>query len=356
VVTTLAGWDPCDVFERFTDRARRVLVLAQEEASLLRHGFIGTEHILLGLIHEGDGVAAQALEELGISLEGVRRKVEDMIGTTVTGETGAAPFTPRAKKVLELSLREALQLGHTYIGTEHILLGLVREGEGVAAQVLISSGVELASVRQQVVRLLSGSQGEQSVGSSDEGPRAARLAGIVACSFCGRRPPETGQLVSGRRGAYVCERCVDELHTRFAADDEDEAGGDTKPEVITGRVPDDEDGARAEITLAFGHVLVLSEDRRTVPSVEGGELLGPCLKEAHVRHAALRHQDHTVTVERIQFVDETHAAVSFTVALEGVSPEPRTGDALVVDATWKVARSTFCALMSLAGVQCPPMP
>ena len=337
------------MFERFTDRARRVLVLAQEEARLLHHGFIGTEHILLGLIHEGDGVAAQALEELGISLENVRQKVDDMIGAAATGEAGAAPFTPRAKKVLELSLREALQLGHTYIGTEHILLGLVREGEGVAAQVLISSDVELASVRQQVVRLLSvnegtGHQVTQSVGST------------VECSFCGRRPPESGQLVSGRGGAYVCEHCVDELSTRFSAHDEDEAGGVPQPVVITGRVPDDEDAARTEITVAFGHVFVLSDDRRTVPSVEGGELLGPCLKEAHVRHAALRRKDDAVAVGRIQFIDERHAAVSFTVSLEGVSPEPRTGDALVAGSTWRVARSTFCALMSLAGVQCPPTP
>ncbi len=128
------------------------------------------------------------------------------------------------------------------------------------------------------------------------------------------------------------------------------------PVGITGRVPDDEDAARTEITAAFGHVLVLSDDRRTVPSVEGGELLGPCLKEAHVRHAALRRKDDAVAVDGIEFIDETHAAVSFTVSLEGVSPERRTGDALVVDSTWKVARSTFCALMSLAGVQCPPMP
>jgi len=128
------------MFERFTDRARRVLVLAQEEARLLNHNFIGTEHILLGLIHEGEGVAAKALESLGISLEAVREKVEETIGPAGSSTTGSPPFTPRAKKVLELSLREALQLGHNYIGTEHMLLGLVREGEGVAVQVLVSLG------------------------------------------------------------------------------------------------------------------------------------------------------------------------------------------------------------------------
>jgi ATP-dependent Clp protease ATP-binding subunit ClpC len=144
------------LFERFTDRARRVLVLAQEEARLLNHNFLGTEHILLGLIHEGEGVAAKALESLGISLEAVREKVEETIGPAGTAASGAPPFTPRAKKVLELSLREALQLGHNYIGTEHLLLGLIREGEGVAAQVLVSLGADLSRVRQQVIQLLSG--------------------------------------------------------------------------------------------------------------------------------------------------------------------------------------------------------
>ena len=148
------------MFERFTDRARRVVVLAQEEARLLNHNYIGTEHILLGLIHEGEGVAAKALESLGISLEAVRAQVEEIIGHGGQAPSGHIPFTPRAKKVLELSLREALQLGHNYIGTEHILLGLIREGEGVAAQVLVKLGADLSRVRQQVIQLLSATPGE----------------------------------------------------------------------------------------------------------------------------------------------------------------------------------------------------
>jgi ATP-dependent Clp protease ATP-binding subunit ClpA len=144
------------MFERFTDRARRVVVLAQEEARLLNHNYIGTEHILLGLIHESQGVAAKALESLGISLEAVRAQVEEIIGQGQRPPTGHIPFTPRAKKVLELSLREAKQLHHNYIGTEHILLGLIREGEGVAAQVLVKLGGELSRVRQRVIQLLSG--------------------------------------------------------------------------------------------------------------------------------------------------------------------------------------------------------
>src|SRR6186713_2769443 len=153
------------MFERFTDRARRVVVLAQEEARMLSHNYIGTEHILLGLIHEGDGIAAKALESLGVSLEAVRAQVEEIIGQGQQAPSGHIPFTPRAKKVLELSLREALQLGHNYIGTEHILLGLIREGEGVAAQVLVKLGADLNRVRQQVIQLLSGYQGKETATS-----------------------------------------------------------------------------------------------------------------------------------------------------------------------------------------------
>ena len=151
------------MFEKFTDKARRVVVLAQEEAKLLNHNYIGTEHILLGLIHEGEGVAAKALESLGINLDAVRDQVQEIIGQGQQAPSGHIPFTPRAKKVLELSLREALQLGHSYIGTEHLLLGLIREGEGVAAQVLTRLGADTNRVRQQVIQLLSGFQGKETV-------------------------------------------------------------------------------------------------------------------------------------------------------------------------------------------------
>jgi Clp amino terminal domain, pathogenicity island component/UvrB/uvrC motif len=160
------------MFERFTDRARQAVALAQEEAKRLNHNYIGTEHILLGLIHEGEGAAAKALESLGISLDAVRQQVEEIIGQGQQASLEHIPFTPRAKKVLELSLRESKQLGHNYIGTEHILLGLIREGDGVAAQVLVKLGAALDRVRQQVIQLLHGYQGEE--------PRLAR------------RPPEEG--------------------------------------------------------------------------------------------------------------------------------------------------------------------
>ncbi|MEU1527563.1 ATP-dependent Clp protease ATP-binding subunit [Nocardia rhamnosiphila] len=171
------------MFERFTDRARRVVVLAQEEARMLNHNYIGTEHILLGLIHEGEGVAAKSLESLGISLEGVRSQVEEIIGQGQQAPSGHIPFTPRAKKVLELSLREALQLGHNYIGTEHILLGLIREGEGVAAQVLVKLGADLNRVRQQVIQLLSGYQGKEPVESGARGETGTPSTSLVLDQF-----------------------------------------------------------------------------------------------------------------------------------------------------------------------------
>jgi ATP-dependent Clp protease ATP-binding subunit ClpA len=163
------------MFERFTDRARRVVVLAQEEARMLNHNYIGTEHILLGLIHEGDGVAARALESLGISLDAVRQQIEEIIGQGQQAPSGHIPFTPRAKKVLELSRRESAQLGHNYIGTEHILLGLIREGDGVAAQVLVTLGADLNRVRLQVIELISGGQRQPQPG---------------------RRPPREGAIIT----------------------------------------------------------------------------------------------------------------------------------------------------------------
>jgi ATP-dependent Clp protease ATP-binding subunit ClpC len=208
------------VFERFTDRARRVLVLAQEESRLLNHNHIGTEHILLGLVGEGRGVAAKALTQMGVSLDVARQKVVEVVGQFGTEATGSPPFTPRAKKVLELSLREALQLDHNYIGTEHLLLGLVREGEGVGARVLLSVGVDQDTVRQTVMQLLAG-QVEPEAASSSEAVEmtsggwiarggSRRRARDLRCSFCGRQPSEVGRLIAGQ-DAYICEHCIDEF-------------------------------------------------------------------------------------------------------------------------------------------------
>jgi hypothetical protein len=176
------------MFERFTDRARRVVVLAQEEARLLNHNYIGTEHILLGLIHEEEGIAARALTGLGISLETIRVEVEQIIGRGATAPSGHIPFTPRSKKVLELSLREALQLGHNYIGTEHILLGLIREGEGVAAQLLVKLGGSRDRVRQEVIHLLA-----------DAGPSPEQ---VLPRGQAGRSQEAVSAMVAGGPGAY----------------------------------------------------------------------------------------------------------------------------------------------------------
>ena len=202
------------MFERFTDRARRVVVLAQEEAKLLKHNYIGTEHILLGLIHEGEGVAAKALEGMGISLEQVREQVTEIIGEGQQAPSGHIPFTPRAKKVLELSLREALQLGHSYIGTEHILLGLIREGEGVAAQVLVKLGADLARVRQEVIKLLSGYQGKEpaSTGAREEGTPSGSLVldqfgtNLTAAAREGKLDPVVGRELQMQRVMQVLSR------------------------------------------------------------------------------------------------------------------------------------------------------
>jgi len=182
------------MFERFTERARRVVVLAQEEARMLNHNYIGTEHILLALIQEGEGVAAKALRSLGVSLEEVRSDVKDIVGQGATAPVGHVPFTPRAKKVMELSLRESLQLHHNYIGTEHILLGLVREGEGVAAQVLQKRGATLDQVRRQVVEMLAGYQGDP-------------LGGVATVE-----PAEGGQASAGP----ACPRCRSKLEDAVA--------------------------------------------------------------------------------------------------------------------------------------------
>ena len=169
------------MFERFTNRARRVVVLAQEEARILRHNYIGTEHLLLGILAEGEGTAFRALDELGVTLEIARQQVEGIIGAGQDAMSGHIPFTPRAKKVLELSLREALKLGHNYIGTEHILLGIIREGDGVGAQVLTRLGDDLSVVRMHVIRLAptSGEDPAENVGVPPHRTSIARQPGGV---------------------------------------------------------------------------------------------------------------------------------------------------------------------------------
>ena len=204
------------MFERFTDRARRIVVLAQEEARLLHHNYIGTEHLLLGVLDEAEGVGARVLRSFGITAEAVRDDVEDIIGLGGATPSGHIPFTPRAKKVLELSLRESLQLGHSYIGTEHVLLALLREGEGVAAAILFRLGVSLDGVRSRLS--LAGEQAEEVVEAEEaRPPRPTPVPSVVgACSFCGRELAEVDRFVAGPQGA-ICDRCV-EAAARAVAD------------------------------------------------------------------------------------------------------------------------------------------
>jgi ATP-dependent Clp protease ATP-binding subunit ClpA len=216
------------MFERFTDRARRVVVLAQEEARILDHDYVGPEHVLLGLIHEGRGVAARALTELSISQDEVRRQVEELIGRGERAPSGHIPFSPRAKRVLELSLREALQLGHNYIGTEHILLGILREGENVAAQVLVRMGTDLNRVRLQVIKLVA-PEAEAEAISLGEGRRAPREVWMA------RRAASSDFLLTEVRNslASIIERLTAierQLGMPVRAEDSGEPPGDTAGE------------------------------------------------------------------------------------------------------------------------------
>jgi ATP-dependent Clp protease ATP-binding subunit ClpA len=242
------------MFERFTDRARRVIVLAQEEARLLNHDYIGTEHLMLGLAHEGQGVAAKVLELLGIRLEVLRSQVEEIIGQGQQAPSGHIPFTPRAKKVLELSLRESQQLGHNYIGTEHILLGLVREGEGVAAQVLVKLGADQARVRQQVVQLLSGSTGGEE--AAEQAGARTRLVHITVPDDLREVEEELAQVRRQKEAAIEAE----DFDRAAALRDQERQ--------LLGRLAEREQAWRAEVDLE----VVVGENQRLHGEVQ--RLLG----------------------------------------------------------------------------------
>jgi hypothetical protein len=331
------------MFERFSDRARRVVVLAQEEARLLKHNYIGTEHILLGLIHEGEGVAAHALESLDVSLEAVRYEVEEIIGHGGQAPSGHIPFTPRSKKVLELSLREALQLGHAYIGTEHILLGLIREGEGVAAQVLTKLGAELGAVRQRVIELVHVGGFED-----DRPPRASitvasRGATIPTrpnetCALCGRdlwevmRYVETSQLA-------ICEECVRVADAALSAE-ATERTVSMPPRGFGAPPPTSED--LVEIQLLFASGL------DTADAVEDGDRLVALVPVASARHPGMQAK---FIVERVRLLDPNTAELRYAAVVHpGGMRIPMAGRVVRIDGRWRVARETFLALMASAGV------
>jgi hypothetical protein len=366
------------VFERFTDRARRVVVLAQEESRLLNHNYIGTEHVLLGLISEGDGVAAQVLEGMEISLPAVRAEVQAIIGEGSRAPSGHIPFTPRAKKVLELSLREALQLGHNYIGTEHILLGLLREGEGVGAEVLIKLGAGLSAVRQEVVRVLAESpvteeglppkRVTEAEPGSWRGPSpvgSGRPAGIepARCGFCGTHSPTCGPLFTGVGGLLICEGCIAAAFTQRSAflspmrPEPESAATRAERYVPTGPAPADEDAARQAIAYAFTDPMELAADGTTLVNVEDGEELAPYAAEVRARVGSYIDERENV-VEHVKFLNDRHAVVWTTVRLRSAPsrriPILHEGRAVLVDGRWKVSRETICERWEAAGVHVPP--
>ena len=341
-------------------------MLAQEEARLLNHNYIGTEHLLLGLIHEGDGVAAHALVSMDSALETTRARVEAIIGHGGQSPSGHIPFTPRAKKVLELSLREALQLGHNYIGTEHILLGMIREGEGVAAQVLQGMGADLARVRQRVVQMLSDPAFVPSEAGTLSFPLALDTLGPVRCGYCSTPSPACGALFTGPSGVLICERCVADARAAqqgirvargpVASFGQTVVFGTPDPPEVTGPPPDDEGAAREAVIDIFLRRMELSDDGESLPNVLGGENLGPCRQEVMARFGGIAART-TTTVERVQFLNDHEAVVWWTVALDG-RPILGTlqGRLVLVDGQWKATRETVCGDMGRAGVQCPPPP
>jgi hypothetical protein len=337
------------VFERFTDRARRVVVLAQEEARVLNHNYIGTEHLLLGLVHEGDGVAAHALQSLGISLEQLRHQVEGIVPPGSEAPSGHIAFTPRSKKVLEMSLREALQLGHNYIGTEHILLGLIREGEGVAAQTLTALGADLSRVRRQVIQHVSGSAAATAPISQ---PQAAtqRFVGAAlpddGCMFCGRDLYEVERAVTNASGALLCKECA-----WLAVQTMERATPPTAPVAplplpprVFGEAP--EPTAAAEIIALFD-----GWGRDVLRHVEGGASL-VAVQEALRTRWPEQVDRVKFRVERVRFVSPDAAAVRFAISF--LPRQQFHGRAVRVDREWKIGRETYCMVAALGGVQCPP--
>ena len=348
------------MFERFSDRARRVVVLAQEEARLLNHNHIGTEHILLGLIHEGEGVAAIALQSLGISLEAVRARVEEIVGHGGQAPSGHIPFTPRAKKVLELSLRESLQLGHNYIGTEHILLGVLREGKGVAAQVLVSLGVELPQVRRAVIQLLSGFPGRASsmrlmVDTPVPGEvhglfRAASGPEPLRCSFCGRDLWEVDHYAAGP-AAYICDACIADARAALEAAPADIQQLALPPRVFGSPPPDDPE-ASEKIAYALNAVFGGDLNEQGAAYMEDGEQLLPILLATAERFPDIRIAE--MLVERVRFSSAEAASVSFALVFDMGGRISFVGTVTRVAERWVVTRATIADVLRTGGVSLPP--
>ncbi len=355
------------MFERLTEGARRVLVLAQEEARRLDHSFIGTEHILLGPIDDQGGIAAAALRDLGISLEKAREK-----SGRPSDSSAARParrLSPRAKKVLDLSLREAIQLGDHHIGTEHLLLGLVREGEGVAAQVLVSLGADLPRVRQTVVTLLADEQRRrEATGRGREATPVLTSTGATAgvrvaaggagpwreeCSFCGRDLWEVGRYVSAGSVA-ICGACLSLAKDVFEAGSAEPGGEVVFPPRIFGTPPDDP--SVGEVVHAVRSLLQAPPfgPDAVVQSVDDGTDLADAIAEARRRHPNI---PRGTRVERIRFLDADSAEFTFQVILRTLGPGIAfEGRAVRRGDRWLVTRDTVLGMLERAGLSVPPRP
>ena len=343
-----------------------MVVLAQEEARLLDHNYIGTEHILLGLIHEGEGVAATALEALGVSLERTRAHVEEIIGHGGQAPSGHIPFTPRAKTVLEMSLREALQLGHNYIGTEHILLGLIREGEGVAAKVLVEQGLDLDRARQTVIQLLSGyavSEEGQAGGAPSVrfGRRTAGpgpISGFGArsdrrrCSFCFRSEDRVNRLVRGR-SAWICDECLARASALVV-----EAGPEGPKQLrLRARFLPQAQTEAAEVAVERAFETVFGGDatvEERLALIEDSGLLHPAVEQ--LMAVGQRAGEPDIWVDAVRFISKDEAEVHWSPTLVGGGRMPMHGFAVLDDGVWKVSRVHFHQMASMAGVSMPPDP
>jgi hypothetical protein len=330
------------VFQRFTDRARRVLVLAQEEARLLNHGFIGTEHILLGLLHEGEGVAANVLTSVGVSLDAARERVAAIIGrTSRPPDGGSPPFTPRAKKVMELASREAKQLGHDDIGTEHLLLGLLREGEGVASQVLVSLGADLGRVRQAVIRTMD--YFVEPRPTARPAPRV-RTGLRDLCSLCGRDLWQSAHVVAGPRG-WACDECI-RAGSGLLQAATDESREVVLPPRVSGHPPEEEATGDivAVVESAFGPNAGPASWATTVEEPARFEPLLRRLTERWGRPEATRMSD-------VGFISPRLAYVRFSVLFEGSRGTDVSGQLRRHDRGWLVTAETLTALLGRSGIR-----